>query len=182
VELDNKAAHYTDRAAVAEDNTAISSDDPEAIAKLEAKITALEEKREKIKAFNRAAKKNGTEPAAWYELPYIGADIKRAKERIEKLKRVDRMPAEIITFDGGEIESDPGTNRVVIRFDERQGATMTERLKTNGFHWSPSVCAWTRLRNPGALRAAKIICGAEEWTWSTQRSQQRWFCPWQLKN
>lgn len=69
------------------------------------------------------------------------------------------MPAELIEFDGGEIESDPITNRVMIRFDERQDDAMTQKLKSCGFRWAPSVKAWQRLRNPAALYAAKKICG-----------------------
>ena len=69
------------------------------------------------------------------------------------------MPAEFIEFSGGEIESDPVTNRVMIRFDERQGDDVTANLKRNGFRWAPSVEAWQRLRTPGALRVAKAICG-----------------------
>ena len=159
VSLGEKSGYYADRAEAAKNNRAISSDDPAAIEKLREKIAKLEAEREKVKAFNKAAKKNGTEPAPWYTLPYLGRDIKAAKERIEKLERVDRMPAEQIEFDGGEIESDPTTNRIMIRYDERQGADVIENLKVNGFHWSPTEQAWMRLRNPSALRIAKKLCG-----------------------
>lgn len=157
VSLGEKSGYYADRAEAAKNNRAISSDDPAAIEKLREKIAKLEAEREKVKAFNKAAKKNGTEPAPWYTLPYLSRDIKAAKERIEKLERVDQMPAEIIEFDGGEIESDPITNRVIIRYDERQDNATAESLKANGFKWAPSVGGWQRLRNPSALRAAKRI-------------------------
>ena len=158
VEASEKASYYAGRAEAAENNSAISSDDPSAIEKLQAKIAVLEAKRDKIKAFNKAAKKNGTQPAAWYELPYASKEIKRLKDRIESLERIDQMPDEIIEFSGGEIESDSTTNRVIIRYDERQPDAVTESLKIRGFHWSPSVGAWTRLRNRNALYAAKVIC------------------------
>ena len=122
----------------------------------------MEEKRDKIKAFNKAARKNGTEPAPWYELPYTGKEIKRLKDRLAKLEQVDKMPAEIIQFEGGEIESSPEINRVIIRFDERQDDDVTAALKAHGYHWAPSEKAWTRLRNPTALYWAKKICGVEE--------------------
>ncbi len=159
VSLDNKAAYYSDRAEAAESNSAISSDDPAAIDKLREKVAKLEAERDRVKAFNKEARKNGTEPSPWYTLPYLGRDIKTAKERIAKLERVDNMPAELIRFDNGEIESDPITNRVIIRFEERQGSDVIQRLKRNGFRWAPSVKAWQRLRNPGAMRVAKLICG-----------------------
>lgn len=159
IEHDNTAAYYAERAESAENNRAISSDDPEAIEKLKAKIAKLEEERERVKVFNKAARKNGTEPAPWYTLQYLSRDIKTAKDRIAKLEQTDAMPAQLIEFDGGEIESDPITNRIIVRFDERQNDDMAERLKGNGFHWSPEAGAWQRLRNYNALRAAKRICG-----------------------
>ena len=159
VEADSKAAYYAGRAEAAENNRTISSDDPEAIPKLKAKLAALEAEREKAKAFNRAARKNGTEKLPWYTLPYLGKDIKRIKERIAKLEHVDQMPDETIPFDGGKIISDAETNRVMIRHDEKPGDETIRALKSNGFHWARSVGAWTRLRNPNALYAAKVICG-----------------------
>lgn len=159
IELSDKSAYYADRAEAAEGNSAISSDDPAAIEKLREKVERLETERDRVKAFNKEARKNGTEPAPWYTLPYLGRDIKAAKERIAKLERIDNMPAELIPFDGGKIESDPITNRVMIRFNERQDDAMTQKLKTCGFRWAPSVKAWQRLRNQNALYAACQICG-----------------------
>lgn len=100
-----------------------------------------------------------TAPFPSYELTSINQRIKAAEARVRKLEAVDEMPAEIIQFDGGEIESDPVTNRVMIRFDERQGEEIVEKLKGRGFRWAPSVKAWQRLRNPAALRAACAVCG-----------------------
>ena len=133
-----------------------------AIEKLKSKLAALEAEREKAKAFNRAARKNGTEKLPWYTLPYLGKDIKRIKERIAQLEQVDQMPAEIIEFDAGEIESDPVTNRVIIRHDKKPDDETIRALKSNGFHWSHSEKAWQRLRNLNALYAAKAICGVKE--------------------
>jgi len=161
VENDEKAAYYTDRAEAAESNTAISSDDPEAIQKLKEKLAALEAKRERIKAYNKEARKNGTEKAPWYELPYTGKAIKDVKERIAKLEAVDAMPAELIEFERGEIESDPETNRVMVRFDERQPDDVIDKFKANGFKWASSVGAWQRIRTPGTWRLLKRLCGIE---------------------
>jgi len=158
IKLADKSDYYADRAEAAENNRAISSDDPSAIQKLQDKILRLEAEKDRIKAFNKEAKKNGTEPAPWYTLPYLGRDIKAAKERIAKLERIEQMPAEIIKFDGGEIISNAEINRVQIIFDERQNETITQNLKSHGFNWSPSEKAWQRLRNQTALYVAKTIC------------------------
>lgn len=161
IEESDKADYYSNRAEAAENNSTISSDDPAAIEKLQAKIAKLETERERIKTLNKAARKNGTEPEPWFTLPYIGRDIKAAKERIAKLEAIDAMPAELIEFDSGEIESDLETNRIIIRYDERQPEEITEKLKGNGFHWSPTEHAWLRLRSRAALRMACAICGVE---------------------
>lgn len=159
VEADEKAAYYAGRAEAAENNSTISSDDPEAIEKLKSKLADLEAERERVKASNKAARAAGKEPAPWYTLPYLGKDIKRIKDRIAHLERVDQMPAETIEFDGGEIISDADTNRIMVRHDEKPDSTVIQALKSNGFHWARSERAWVRLRNPNALYAAKAICG-----------------------
>lgn len=159
LKLCEKANYYERLAESAENNRAISSDDPEAIEKLKNKLEELENEREKVKEFNKAAKKNGTEKAPWYRLPYLSKDIKRIKDRIAQLERVDQMPAEIIKFDGGEIDSNAYTNRVIIRFDERQDDETITRLKNYGFRWAPSEKGWQRFRNPTALQIAKRIVG-----------------------
>ena len=159
VRLDEKAKYYSDKADAAENNTAISSDDPKAIEKLKAKIAKLEAERERVKALNKEARKNGTEPAPWYTLPYLSKDIKAAKERIAK--QAEQMPAVIINFDCGEIESDPVTNRVIIRFNERQSEEVTRKLMSRGFRWSPSNGGWQRLRNMSALRVACALCDVD---------------------
>lgn len=159
VTLGEKASYYADKATAAEENTAISSDDPDAIAKLYEKLSRLEAKRDVIKRMNKERKKTGEEPVPAYMLTNLGGTIRSTKERIEQLKRLDSMPAEIIRFDGGEIISDADKNRVQIVFDERQDDKVTDKLKLYGFHWAPSEQAWQRLRNPDALYAAKRICG-----------------------
>lgn len=159
IEHSETAEYYSDKAEAAKKNSAISSDDPDAIEKLEAKIEKLEAERERIKAFNKEARENGTEPAPWYALPYLSKDIKAAKDRIEKLKRTDDMPDETITFADGEIEVDSDTNRVCVRYSQRPSDDVISSLKTNGFHWSKTEGVWMRLKSPAALRAAKRVCG-----------------------
>lgn len=161
IENSKKANYYEGKAEAARNNTAISSDDPEAIAKLEVKIERLEAERERIKAANKEARKNGTEPAPWYTLPYISKDIKAAKDRIAKLRSVDEIPEQTIEFDGGEIEVNNDINRVIVRHDEKPDSSTIEALKANGFKWAHSEGAWVRLKSLSALSAAKRICGVK---------------------
>ncbi len=53
VELTNKSQYYADKAIAAATNTAISSDDPDALDKLNAKLNALVAKQEFMKSVNR---------------------------------------------------------------------------------------------------------------------------------
>lgn len=188
VRLDEKAKYYSDKADAAENNTAISSDDPEAILLLKEKVAKLEKMQADMKAVNKYYRKHKTcvgcdvvtpetakkldenmkhayswetAPYASYNLTSINEKIKAAKVRIAKLEQVDDMPAEIINFDCGEIESDPETNRVIIRFGERQSEEVTRKLKSNGFRWSPTNKGWQRLRNMSALRAACALCDVD---------------------
>ena len=55
-----KAAYYEAKAEAAEQNTAISSDDPEAIAKLTEKLDGLKKAQEFMKAINAHYRKHGT--------------------------------------------------------------------------------------------------------------------------
>jgi hypothetical protein len=57
VEASQKAEHYERKAQAAENNTAISSDDPDAVAKLTEKLAALEAHQKQLKAENRACRK-----------------------------------------------------------------------------------------------------------------------------
>lgn len=161
IEEGKASEYYAEKAEAAAGNTAISSDDPGAIGKLEAKIAHLEAMRDAVKAANKLAKKNGTEISPWYTLPYLARDIKAAKDRVVKLQRIESMPYEVIEFEGGEIEVDPVTNRVIIRYDQRQSDEITDKLKSRGFKWSPSSEGWQRIRTVSARRNAVELTGAK---------------------
>lgn len=188
LEHDSTAAYYAGRADAAENNTAISSDDPKVLDKLREKIERLESQQTRMKAINRYYRKHKTcvgcelvsdeeaqeldesmekayswetAPFRSYELTSVNQRMKAAKERIRKIELIDSMPADLIEFDSGEIESDPTTNRILIRFDERQGDDVVKKLKSNGFHWSSEIGAWMRLRSRMTLRIALSICGID---------------------
>jgi hypothetical protein len=56
IEASNKAEYYAAKAAIAESNTAISSDDPDAITKLQEKLEAMKLVQEHMKACNKIIK------------------------------------------------------------------------------------------------------------------------------
>lgn len=162
VEESSKADYYADRAEAAERNHAISSDDPEALEKLKSKLAALEAQYEQVKADNKAARAAGKEPAPWYTLPYLGKDIKRIKDRIEQLERLDSQPVTAdISFDGGTIHENAEINRLQIIFDSIPDPEVRSNLKRYGFKWARSEGAWQRLRGSNSLHAAKRALALE---------------------
>jgi hypothetical protein len=187
-DLADKAAEIAAKAEAAENNRAISLDNPDAPELLQAKIEKLEKELARRKEINKYFRKHKTcvgcpdmddetaksidegvaknvlsdAPSPSYTLTSLNQRIKTAKKRLEQLAALDEMPAEIIVFDGGEIEVDLDENRVKIRFDKRQSDEMTDRLKSRGFKWSHNNQCWQRLRNKSALWAAKWICKVTE--------------------
>ncbi len=181
---DKKADYYERRAEAAENNTAISSDDPNSVEKLQAKIDALRAEQTRAKALNTYYKKHGTakcfegltdaqaaaidagaraeynfekRPYPSYMLTSINQRIKAAEERIERIKRTEAMPDEVIHYNRFEIESSSEDNRVSFRFDERVPETIYARLKSNGYKWAHSTGKWQRLRTPQAWALTKRL-------------------------
>lgn len=163
---------------------AISSDDPQAVEKLTAKLETCQKRQEYMKAINSFYRKNGTvhgcpgvsEEAAekldeavrtgysWetapfpsYELSGNNAEIRRLKQRIEQLTRDKEVGYVGWKFDGGETVANTGNNRLQLLFDEKPSAERRAVLKSNGFHWSPSEQAWQRQLNDNAIYAASRI-------------------------
>jgi len=189
VEAGEKAAHYARRADAAASNHAISSDDPEAMDKLEAKLAALQAQQERDKAMNAWYRKHKTmqgfegisdegaakidaalaemreairRPVPAWQLSNRNAEMIRLKKRIEALRKVDEMDHVEIDFDGGQIVTNEEINRVQILFDEKPDEATRARLKSNGFRWSPRKGAWQALRTPAYLSRAKYLLGIQE--------------------
>ena len=189
IKASKKSEDHAKRAKAAEDNSAISSNNPDAIELLEAKLSKLEEKQAQMKAANTYYRKHKTmkgyqsltdeqaekmDNAIKYginlqQLPYPvftqqnnNTTIRATKRRIAQLKMLDRMPTEDIPFDNGKIIINTDENRIQIFFDERPDSDMIVKLKRHGFKWSPKNQRWQRLRNTQSLRAAKDVCGISQ--------------------
>ena len=164
----------------------ISSDDPQALEKLKAKLDGLVKHQELMKAANAAIRMKDTEKgdAKLAELGYtpdeikqlrepdfcgrIGypsyaltnnnANIKRIRERIAELeKRKSEPAAEGWEFDGGQVVVNVAENRLQIVFDEKPDADLRAVLKGEGFRWAPTQGAWQRQLTDNAFRAARRI-------------------------
>lgn len=163
----------------------ISSDDPQAVEKLEAKLAALEKHQELMKAANVAIRmKDPTEgDAKLAELGYtpediaklrepdfcgrIGypayllqnnnANIRRIRGRIEELKKRTENTPEGWEFDGGRVVVNTTDNRLQIIFDGKPDADIRTELKGEGFRWAPSQGTWQRQLTDNAMRAARRL-------------------------
>lgn len=189
MEADKKAGYYAGCAASAARNTAISSDDPDAVDKLEAKLHKLQTAQERDKALNAYYRKHKTvkgfegisdvdaekadaelsdmreairRPVPSWQLSNRNAEINRLKKRIAALQTIDQMEHIEINFDGGQIVTNEEVNRVQIIFDEKPSAEVRAKLKSNGFRWAPSEGAWQAQRTPVYLHRAKYVLGVKD--------------------
>lgn len=185
VEAGRKAACWQ-RKAEAVGLGGISSDDPDAVKKLTAKLEERTKQQEYMKAVNAAlrlkdtAKGNarlaalgmGTDEVAARRKPNefgrIGvfprwmlsnnsAEIRRIKQRIEDLRKAQERE------DAAEdVETDLYTYRVEDKrvqfvFDGKPEPAVRGILKRYAFRWSPSRGAWVRQATANGIYAAKCI-------------------------
>lgn len=184
VEASKKADYYRSKAEAAEKNTAISSDDPEAVTKLKEKLEKLQNFQSHMKKVNAYYRKNGTmkgfegisdekaaeideavknscswitAPYAPYELSNNNAEINRLKKRIAALESRAEVGFVGWQFEGGEAVANREENRLQLLFDEKPNEEQRSKLKSWGFRWSPSNKAWQRQLNGNAIYAAGQI-------------------------
>jgi len=172
-----KSEYYEGKAEAAEKNHSISGDDPEALERYQKKLEELEKTQEYMKNVNRAWRKgkaalvalglpedeserlaNETKrPCPRWMLANNSAEIRRVKEKMETLKKLDTMTVENIKFNGGEMVINLEINRVQIIFDAIPAPEKRALLKSNGFKWSPKEMAWQRQRTINGINAAKRL-------------------------
>ena len=163
----------------------ISSDDPQAVEKLEAKLAALEKHHEMMKAANAAIRMK--DPAKGdaklaelgytpediaklrepdfcgrigypaYALQNNNANIRRIRGRIAELKKRTESTPEGWEFDGGRVVVNTTENRLQVIFDGKPDADVRTELKGEGFRWAPSQGAWQRQLTDNAMRAARRL-------------------------
>lgn len=184
IEAQKKAEYYEDKAKAAENNNAISSDDPEAVTKLKDKLDKLQNYQNRMKTVNAYYRKNGTmkgfegisdekaseidegvknsyswitAPYAPYQLSNNNAEINRLKKRIAALERRKEVGFAGWEFEGGKAVPNTDENRLQLFFDEIPSEEQRGVLKSNGFRWSRYNKAWQRQLNANAIYAASRI-------------------------
>lgn len=179
----DKADYYERRAEAAENNTAISSDDPEALAKLKEKLEDLQISQTRMKQINAYYKKNGTcrgfhglsdeladklvediqyhpwdkRPFGSYALANNNQNINAVKKRIEQLTEAKELGYQGWEFNGGKVVANADMNRLQIFFDAIPDEEVRKELKGRGFKWARSVGVWQRQLTDNAIYAASRV-------------------------
>jgi hypothetical protein len=141
-----KHAAELDRRADGVGRGGISSDDPDAVAKLREELLRLEARQEAIKA----------RPHESWELSNNGANMRRIRDRIAQLERnATRETKETTPAPGVRIVQNAEANRLQIFFEGRPAAEIRDDLKAAGFRWAPSEGAWQRHLSTNAVWSAE---------------------------
>lgn len=127
------------------------------------------------KAFDRANASGdyfSRQPFMPYRLQNGNAELHRIQARIDTLNKAkaqaeaakanpqaaaEATAAKYPKVDGVEVQENAEEMRVQLRFDDIPPAETREKLKRNGFRWSPSQKAWQRLLNESGKYAAKSV-------------------------
>lgn len=169
------------RADAAEASTAISSDDPDALALLRARAVALEAARGRWKAINAAARKGAAALVGLdltdderralafapcgtgFKVTNLSAELRRTQARIADIERRAALPAlEQAVFGAIRVERDREANRVRVMFPGKPGRETIADLKSHGFRFAPSAGAWQRHNSEQAwFQASRIAQSAD---------------------
>lgn len=170
----------------------IKSGDADAIEKLQSKIAKLEKMHERMKAANAILRKKKltdaekvenlmqagfSESAARellqpdfcgrigfsYQLSNNNANIRSAKQRLERLQRERARGTTETVIESAEsaasvrIVDNVEAARLQVFFPDKPDAEVRTQLKKNGFRWAPSIGAWQAYRSERAYTIAQQI-------------------------
>jgi hypothetical protein len=158
VEHQDTAAYYRGKVSAMESNRAISSDDPQAIEKLKAKLAALVQEIEGMKAANK--KQRGSyEP---FELSNRNAEKRRLEKRITILEKSAQRPHKEIIFRNEKLNirvvQNPTDNRIQLFFDGKPADEICQLLNKHNFKFSRAAGeAWQRFLNNAGIDATHRV-------------------------
>ncbi|WP_063888759.1 DUF3560 domain-containing protein [Burkholderia stagnalis] len=176
-------ADELDRRAVAVGKGGISSDDPDAVAKLRAQLAELEDRHERMKRTNALVRRDdraglarmgykpdaidklfapdfaGRTGFASYEITNSSANIRRIRDRIAQLEKIAARSSVEHQGEGYLYREDIEDNRVAFIFDAKPAKNLRELLRRNGFLFSPTrspdgTSAYVRKLTPAAISTA----------------------------
>lgn len=196
---ESKRADELTRKAASVGAGGISSDDPDAIVKLRAKVESLKALQEKMKATNKAIKANKTpetqtaalvamgysESEAFgllnprfsnrpgfpaYTLTNNNANIRQTEKRIQSLEVATQRESVEAEGEGYSYQEDTDENRVMFRFPGKPDVETRQKLKDEGFKFSPGRegSPWVRKMTGNGLMA-----GYRVRNWLDDRSKNK---------
>ncbi|KWH27666.1 conjugal transfer protein TraC [Burkholderia cepacia] len=176
-------ADELDRRAAAVGKGGISSDDPDAVAKLRAQLVDLEERHDQMKRANALVRREdraglarmGYKPDtieklftpdfagrvgfASYEISNGSANIRRIRDRIAQLEKIAARSSVEHQGEGYVYREDVEDNRAMFIFDAKPAKELRELLRRNVFLFSPTrshngTSAYVRKLSPAAISTA----------------------------
>lgn len=179
----DKSEYYAEKAAAAEANHNISSDNPDAISLLEEKVTRLEELQERMKAANKLIKKG--DRAGLLKLGYSEKQIEElftpncfgqigypsftlsnnrqvitnAKNRLAILNQQtsEETTEKYFTDIGLTLIDNVEDNRLQLYFAEKPSEEIRKQLALNAFKWCKALECWQLFRSIRANYKAESI-------------------------
>lgn len=176
----DKAAHLR-RRAEAVGTGGVSSDDPDAIAKLAQQLEARKAAQDRMKRANALIRRNNVAALAdlgfspeqieslktpdfagrigfpSYQITNNGAQIRRLEARIRELEQARARVDLEERGDGYVYREDAADNRVMFCFDSKPDADLRQILKRHGFRYSSTRNAWVRHLNGNGKYAAQRV-------------------------
>jgi hypothetical protein len=186
VELHNEAERTERRLATSEANNSISSDDPEAVAKLTEKIAKLEAEQARMKATNAIIRKHAKAETSATIAALVASGVSQGMAvhllKGDGLGNIGHAPyvltghsAEIrrckariellakqaarpeVNEQIGDVRIVESDNRTQVYFPGKPDEATRVELKRAGFRWAPSVGAWQRQASAAAVLEARRI-------------------------
>lgn len=177
IEHQDTAAYYAGKAE-SYGKHGISSSDPAALDKLKAKLVELEKGNEEAKQINAYFRKHNAlpeglsedtlkacksgiafreryRPGKWSILGTNAPEIKRIRDRIAGLEKTAAQGTIEVESDLYTYEEDAEENRINFYFASIPSDEIRSILKGQGFKWSPSRKAWTRIITANARTSAR---------------------------
>ena len=94
-----------------------------------------------------------------FELTNNGANIRRMKQRLEQITKLQATPGLEIEGSAARFEDCPQDNRVRLFFPGKPSEEVRSQLKAGGWRWTPSLGCWQAYRHQHTFDAGKRFAG-----------------------
>jgi hypothetical protein len=182
IQKQETADYYVRKAQTIANNTAISSDNPDALQLLRDKLKGLEDHQAFMKAANKFIKANNetgflslqnATQEQWtrlrtpihpygmgyqsFEITNNGACIRNVKKRIEDMEKLaNRQPVDMV-INGVRLFENQEANRIQLFFKGKPEKSIRIKLRKEGFIWCGSEIAWQKKITTWAIYTGKLF-------------------------